>query len=121
MGDVFVGDIEQLTLKNNNFRKVLFTSKYSQLVVMTLKKGEDIGLEMHKKVDQFIRIEKGTGVALLNGKKYKLSDGVAVVIPAGTVHNIINTSKTVPMKLYTIYTPPQHKPGTIVKNKPAND
>ena len=118
MKDVFVGNIETLTLKNNNFRKVIFTAKHMQLVLMTLKKGEDIGMETHKNVDQFIRVEKGVGVAILNGKKYKLEDGSAVVIPAGVEHNIVNTSKVNPLKLYTIYTPPEHEDGIIQKNKP---
>lgn len=118
---VFVGDIEEITLKNNNFRKVLFTGKKSQLVVMSLKPTEDIGMETHKTVDQFIRIEQGNGYAILNGKKYKLSDGSAVVIPAGTNHNIVNTSKTSKMKIYTIYSPPQHPDGTVMKNKPLFD
>lgn len=121
MSTAFVGNIESMTLKNNNFRKVLSTNKHCQLVVMSLRKMEDIGVEKHTKVDQFIRVEKGTGIAILNGKKYKLTDGVSVIIPAGTTHNIINTSKTDKMKLYTIYSPPQHKPGTVAKNKPLQD
>lgn len=118
MKNVFVGNIEALTLKNNNFRKVLFTSKKSQLVVMSLKKNENIGMEIHSDVDQFIRIEKGTAVAILNKKIYKLTDGDAVVIPAGVEHDIVNLSKTSMLKLYTIYTPAEHKPNTIEKNKP---
>lgn len=121
MKDVFIGNIESLTLKNNNFRKVLFTAKNCQLVLMSLKKTEDIGMEVHKNVDQFFRLEQGTGVVIMDGKKYKIKDGSAFIVPAGTKHNIINTSKTNPMKLYTIYSLPQHKPGTISKNKPIND
>ena len=118
MNSIFVDNIETLTLKNNNFRKVLNTTKKSQLVLMSLKATENIGLETHKDVDQFIRIEKGNGVAILNDKMYKIKDGSAIVIPAGTKHDIINLSKKLPMKLYTIYTPPEHKPNTIQKNKP---
>lgn len=121
MKDIFVDNIEEMTLKNSNFRKVLSTNKHSQLVVMSLKKNEEIGMETHKDVDQFFRIEKGHGKAIINGKEYKLKDGFAIVIPAGTEHNIINTSKVNPLKLYTIYSPPQHKPGTVNKNKPKED
>lgn len=120
-GDAFIGNIEKLTLKNNNFRKVLFTGIHSQLVLMSLKCTEDIGMEIHKYTDQFIRIEKGTGIAILNGKKYKITDGSAITIPAGMRHNIINNSTTEPLKLYTIYSPPHHKPKTISKNKPVGD
>lgn len=117
--DIFIGNIEKITLKNTNFRKVLSTSKHSQLVVMSLKCGEDIGVEIHKNVDQFFRIEKGNGYVIANGKKHKISDGYSFIIPAGTEHNIVNVDKKNPLKLYTIYSPPQHKPGTIAKNKPS--
>lgn len=116
--DVFVSNIEQDTLKNDLFRNVLFTTKQTQLVVMSLKPQEDIGMETHDHTDQFIRVEKGKGIADLNGKKYKLKDGSAVVIPAGTQHNIINMSRTKPMKLYTIYNPPNHDPHRRDVNKP---
>lgn len=118
MKDIFVGNIESITLKNNNFRKVLSTNKNCQLVVMSLKPREDIGIEIHKNVDQFFRIEHGNGVVVMDGKKYKIKDGSAFIVPAGTEHNIVNTSNSNPLKLYTIYSPPQHKPGTIAKNKP---
>jgi mannose-6-phosphate isomerase-like protein (cupin superfamily) len=118
---VFVSNIEQDTLKNNLFRNVLFTTKQTQLVIMSLKPQEDIGMETHAHTDQFIRVEKGKGIADLNGKKYKLEDGSAVVIPAGTRHNIINMSRSEPMKLYTIYTPPEHDPHRKDVNKPLND
>lgn len=121
MKNVFVKNIETLTLKNSNFRKVLFTARHMQLVLMSIKVGTDIGLETHRNIDQFIRVESGFGIAILDGIRYKLTDGSAVVIPAGTKHNIINISKTVPLKLYTIYTPPEHKPNTIQKNKPLHD
>lgn len=117
MKDFFVGNIEDLTIKNNNFRKVLFTAKKCQLVLMSLKPLEDIGMETHRGVDQFIRIEKGHGVVILNGKKMEIKDGSAIVIPAGIEHNVINTSKRIALKLYTIYSPPEHPEGTIIKNK----
>lgn len=118
---VFVDNIEEITLKNNNFRKILFTSKKLQLVVMSLKPNEDIGNEIHKNVDQFIRIEQGRGYAMLNGKKYILKNNSAVIIPAGIEHNIINSSKKNNLKLYTIYSPPEHPIGTILKNKPHHN
>ena len=112
----FVINIEEKTLKNNYFREVLFTTDKSQLVVMALKPGEEIGMEVHPDHDQFIRIESGKGKAVMNGEEHEISDGSAVVIPAGTQHNVVNTSEVV-MKLYTIYTPPEHKQGTIHKTK----
>lgn len=112
----YVTNIEEKTLENNYFREVLFTTDKSQLVVMALKPGEEIGMEVHPEHDQFIRIESGSGKTVMNGEEHKVSDGSAVVIPAGTQHNIINTSEVV-MKLYTIYTPPEHKSGTIHKTK----
>lgn len=112
----YVINIEEKTLENNYFREVLFTTDKSQLVVMALKSGEEIGMEVHPDHDQFIRIESGKGKAIMNGEEHKISDGSAVVVPAGTQHNIINTSE-VAMKLYTVYTPPEHKPGTIHKTK----
>ena len=110
-------DIEKKTEENEYFREVLFTGPHSQLVVMALKPGEDIGLETHAGTDQFIRVESGKGQAILDGKEYKLEDGSAVVIPAGTEHNVINTSSTEALKLYTIYTPPEHPDGAIHKTK----
>jgi len=110
-------DIEKKSLDNSYFREVLFTGPNSQLVVMALKPGEDIGMETHDDTDQFIRVEAGTGKAVLDGKEFTLQDGSAVVIPAGAEHNIINTSSTEPLKLYTIYTPPEHPDGTIHKTK----
>lgn len=109
-------NIEKASLENENFRQVLYTAKSSQLVVMRLAPGEDIGSEAHE-LDQFIRVEKGIGRAVLNGIEHEIEDGSAVVIPAGTTHNIINSSQTDPMKLYTIYSPPEHKDGTIHKTK----
>ncbi|OGN87745.1 MAG: cupin [Chloroflexi bacterium RBG_13_46_9] len=114
----YVGAIEKQTLKNNYFRQVLFTGKYAQLVVMSLKPGEEIGNEVHKKVDQFFRIEQGEAAFVFNGKeKHVVKDGDAVIVPAGTFHNVINTSKTDKLKLYTLYSPPNHPDGTIHKTK----
>lgn len=112
MTQYFVNNIEKLTEDNDFFRKVLFTSQL-QLVVMSLKPLEDIGMEVHHQTDQFIRIEKGSGLAILNGKPFKIGSGSAVVIPAGVQHNVINTSSKKPMKLYTIYVPPEHPVGTV--------
>jgi len=103
----YVVKLEQETLANTNFRRVLYTAKFSQLVLMSLKPGEEIGEEIHE-LDQFLRIDKGTGKAVLNGIEHPLADGDAVVVPAGTKHNIINTSQTDDMKLYTVYSPPEH-------------
>lgn len=114
-------DIEDRTLKNEFFRQVLFTAPHSQLVVMTLKPGEEIGLETHEDRDQFIRVEAGTGEALLDGQKHALSDGVAIVIPAGTEHNVTNTSKSEPLRLYTLYSPPEHPDGTVHETKAEAD
>lgn len=113
----YVINIEKKTLDNNNFREVLFTAPNMQLVVMTLGPGEEIGMEVHSDVDQFIRIEEGTGTAILDGAKHALEDGSAVVIPAGTRHNIVNASKQDPLRLYSIYTPPEHPDRTIHQNK----
>lgn len=112
----YIANIEKETLENNNFRKVLFTAKHSQLVVMHLNPNEDIGEETHT-LDQFIRVETGEGVTILDGAETSISDGSAIVIPAGTKHNIKNTSQTEPMKLYTIYSPPEHRDDTIHATK----
>lgn len=112
----YVNDIESATLANNYFRQVLFTAPHSQLVLMCLKPGEDIGLEVHEDTDQFLRIESGTGEVMLNGERTRLKDGSAIVVPAGTEHNIINTG-TADMKLYTIYSPAHHPNTTIHKTK----
>ena len=113
----FVGDIEKLTLENEDFRQVIYTGQHSQLVLMSLKPKEDIGMEVHEIVDQFLRIEKGQGKAILNGEEHEIHDGSAIVVPAGTKHNIINTSQTKYMKLYTVYSPAHHKDGTVHKTK----
>jgi mannose-6-phosphate isomerase-like protein (cupin superfamily) len=114
-------NIEERTLAGNNFREVLYTTERSQLVIMTLQPGEEIGMEHHTGHDQFIRVEEGVGVAILDGEEHALADGVAVVIPAGTEHNVINQSTTAPMRLYTLYTPPEHPVGTVHKNKAEAD
>lgn len=114
-------NIEEKTLSNENFREVLYTTARTQVVVMTLQAGEEIGQEKHEGHDQFIRVEAGTGVAILGGEEHRLEDGVAVVIPAGTEHNVINTSRTEPMRLYTIYAPPEHPQGTVHANKAEAD
>lgn len=113
----YIINIEKKSLENRYFREVLFTGPNSQLVVMSIEPGEDIGMETHDGVDQFIRVEAGKGKAMLDGAEHGLEDGSAVVIPAGTEHNIINTSKSEPLKLYSIYSPPEHPHGTIHKNK----
>jgi mannose-6-phosphate isomerase-like protein (cupin superfamily) len=108
----FINNIEKDSIENRNFRKVLYTGKNSQLVLMSLRPGEDIGEEVHD-VDQFFRIESGEGKAVLDGVEHPVSDGSAVVVPAGAMHNIINTSADLDLKLYTIYSPPNHKDGTV--------
>lgn len=110
-------NIETKTLENKYFRHVLFTGKHTQLVVMSLAPGEDIGMETHDNLDQFFRIEAGHGKAVLDGKEMELSDGMVVIVVAGTEHNIINTSQTEALKLYTLYSPPNHPDGTINKDK----
>lgn len=112
-----VTNIEKDTLENEDYRRVLFTGPNLQLVLMTLQPGEEIGLETHDEHDQFIRIEAGSGVARLDDEEHELADGVTVVIPAGTRHNVVNTSQTEPLRLYTIYTPPEHPDGTVHPTK----
>ncbi|MDD5696687.1 MAG: cupin domain-containing protein [Candidatus Pacebacteria bacterium] len=112
----YVINIEKASIENDNFRKVLYTAPHSQLVLMSLLPGEDIGEETHT-LDQFFRVEKGIGKSVLNGMEYPIEDGSAIVIPAGVKHNIINTSTEEPMKLYTIYSPPNHRDGVIHSTK----
>ena len=107
----YVQNIEELTVKNKDFRLVLYTSKQSQLVLMALKPKEEIGAEAHKS-DQFFRVEEGSGEAVIDGVRTAIRAGFAIIIPGGTNHNIINTG-TVPMKLYTIYSPPNHRDGIV--------
>ena len=114
----YVGPIESQTLKNEFFRRVLFTGKHCQLVVMCLQPNEEIGNEVHPNVDQFFRIEQGTAKFVFNGsEEHLVHNGEAVIVPAGTFHNVINTSKTAKLKLYTVYSPPNHPDGTIHKTK----
>ncbi len=114
----FVGNIEKATLKNNYFREVLYTGKHAQLVVMSLLPGEEIGNEVHANVDQFFRIEHGEAKFIFGGKEEHVVHGSdAVIVPAGIFHNVINTSKTEQLKLYTVYSPPNHPDGTVHKTK----
>ena len=114
----YFGSIERQTLRNEYFRQVLFTSKYAQLVVMCLQPGEEIGNEVHPSVDQFFRIEQGQATFILNGtEKHLARNGFAVIVPAGTYHNVINASKSTKLKLYTVYSPPNHPDGTVHKTK----
>lgn len=114
----YVGSIEKQTIKNDYFRQVIFTGKHCQLVVMCLQGGEEIGNEVHPEVDQFFRIEEGEAKFVFNGsEEHVVKDGDAVVVPAGTFHNVINTSKTKKLKLYTVYSPPNHPAGTVHKTK----
>ena len=110
-------NIEKATLENNNFRKVLYTAKHSQLVLMSLRPGEEIGMEVHPENDQFFRFEKGKGKVIIDGNEYEVSDGSAVVVPAGAEHNVINVSDSEDLKLYTIYSPPHHKDGVLRATK----
>ena len=110
-------NIEKKTLENNNYRKVLYTSKHSQLVLMNLKPNEEIGMEVHPDNDQFFRIEKGQGKCIIDGNEYELGDGEAIVVPSGANHNVINTSETEDLKLYTISSPAHHKDGIVRATK----
>ena len=112
----YIENIEKTTLENENFRTVLYTAHHSQLVVMSLNPREEIGEEVHT-LDQFIRIEEGEGLALLDGVEHVLHDDYAVLIPAGARHNVINTSSEKPMKLYTLYSPPEHQDGVVRKTR----
>lgn len=112
----YIPNLETATRANNYFRSVLYTDPRFQLVLMSLEPNEDIGMESHN-LDQFIRVETGEGEAILNGETFSLSDGSAVIVPKGTEHNIINTSSTKPLKLYTVYAPANHPAGTVHKTK----
>jgi len=113
----FKGDIEKETLANENFRKVLYTGKHIQLVLMSLKPGEDIGAETHPGTDQFFRFESGSGTCLIDGSEYQVTEGDVILVPAGAKHNVINSSKSAPLKMYSIYGPPNHRDGTIRATK----
>ena len=116
----YITQIEEATIKNSLYRQVLFTAKNSQLVLMSLKPGEEIGEEVHD-LDQFLRFEEGDGKVILDGQDHAVRDGFAVVIPAGTRHNVINTSKNADLKLYSLYSPPEHKVGTVHRTKKEAD
>lgn len=113
----YAGSIEELTRNNSNFRQVLYTGPHSQLVLMSLLPSEEIGMEVHPDNDQFFRFESGEGKVIIAGVEHVVKDGDAVVVPAGTEHNVVNTSSTSPLKLYTIYSPAHHPDGTIHKTK----
>lgn len=113
----FFTNIEEATLSNTSFRKVLYSGKHSQLVLMSLLPNEEIGVEVHPDNDQFFRFESGVGKCVIDGNEYELKDGVAVVVPAGASHNIINTSSTQRLNLYTIYSPAHHQDGIIRQTK----
>ncbi|MCO5948110.1 cupin domain-containing protein [Mucilaginibacter flavidus] len=113
----FKSNIEKETLENSNFRKVLYTAKYSQIVLMSLLPKEEIGMETHEKNDQFFRFESGTGKCIIDGNEYEVKAGDAVTVPAGAKHNVINTSDKEDLKLYTIYSPPNHEDGIIRRTK----
>ena len=116
-------NLEEKTLENKNYREVLYTTSRSQLVVMSVAPSQELGMETHADHDQFIRVEAGVGQAIIGDSTYDLADGVAIVIPAGDAHNIINTSETETLQLYTVYTPPEHAEGKIhvTKNDEMND
>lgn len=107
----YFANIEEKVAANNNFRQVLYTSAHSQLVLMTLKPNEEIGMETHTDNDQFFRFEEGEGKAIIDGNEYTLKAGDVVIIPAGATHNIVNTSSSMPLKMYTIYSPAHHRDG----------
>ena len=113
----FCKNIEELTLANNNFRQVLYTGQHSQLVLMSLLPKEEIGMEVHESVDQFFRIEKGEGKVIIDGNECDIKDGSAIIVPAGAQHNVINVSETESLKLYTIYSPANHREGIVHATK----
>ena len=113
----YVTAIEKETRKNADFRHVLYTGKYSQLVLMSLKPGEEIGMETHKTVDQFFRFESGEGKVVIDGVEHRVKDGDAAIVPAGAKHNVVNTSKQADLKLYTIYSPPEHQDKVVRHTK----
>lgn len=113
----FKEHIETLTKENTDFRRVLYTAKHTQLVLMSLKPGEEIGLETHPDNDQFFRFDAGEGEVIIDGNRYEVRDGDAVIVPAGAAHNVKNTSQTESLKLYTLYSPPHHKDGIVRPTK----
>lgn len=117
----YITNIERDTHANEDYRRVLFTGRHTQLVLMTIQPGDEIGREVHDGHDQFIRIEAGVGVAVLDGEEHTITEGMAVVIPAGTEHNVLNTSAVTPLRLYTLYSPPEHPDGTVQRSKSDED
>lgn len=117
MAKGFVQNIEELTKGNSNFRKVLYTGHHSQLVLMSLKPKEEIGVETHTDNDQFFRIDAGQGKVIIDGNEYEISDGFAIIVPAGAEHNLINTSETEDLKIYTIYSPAHHRLDVVHSTK----
>lgn len=113
----YLGNIEKLTLANNNFRQVLYTTQHTQLVLMCLQPNEEIGLEVHTVTDQFFRFESGEGKVIIDGEEHLVKDGDAVIVPAGCNHNVVNTSSTKQLKLYTLYSPPHHVDKVVHKTK----
>jgi mannose-6-phosphate isomerase-like protein (cupin superfamily) len=113
----YEANIEELTLANNDFRRVLYTGRYSQLVLMSLQPSEEIGIETHDDVDQFFRFEQGSGKVVIDGLERPVGDGDVAIVPAGAEHNVINTSSAEPLKLYTIYSPPEHRDGVVRATK----
>jgi mannose-6-phosphate isomerase-like protein (cupin superfamily) len=113
----YKNNIEKSTLENNNFRKVLYTAKHMQLVLMSLKPGEEIGAEIHKNSDQFFRFEVGSGKCIIDGNEYRMKDGDVIIVPAGAKHNVINTGNSIELKMYTIYALPNHQDGIVRTTK----
>jgi mannose-6-phosphate isomerase-like protein (cupin superfamily) len=113
----YVTLLDKETRKSTDFRRVLYTGKHSQLVLMTLKPGEEIGEETHEDVDQFFRFEGGEGKVIIDGVEHRVKDGNGVIVPAGARHNVVNTSKRANLKLYTIYSPPEHQDGVVRHTK----
>jgi mannose-6-phosphate isomerase-like protein (cupin superfamily) len=113
----YVITLEKETEKNSDFRRVLYTGKYSQLVLMSIKPGEEIGEETHENVDQFFRFERGEGKVIIDGVEHRIKDGDGVIVPAGARHNVVNISKRVNLRLYTIYSPPEHQDGVLRHTK----
>ncbi len=112
----FIDNIEEKTEQNNFFRQVLYTGKHTQLVVMSLLPGEEIGMEVHPQVDQFFRIEEGRAKVVIDGEEHEVDEGFAIIVPAGSQHNVVNTGSN-PLKLYTLYSPPNHPDGTIHRTR----
>ena len=112
----FIDNIEEKTEQNNFFRQVLYTGKHTQLVVMSLLPGEEIGMEVHPQVDQFFRIEEGRAKVIIDGEEHEVDEEFAIIVPAGSQHNVVNTGSN-PLKLYTLYSPPNHPEGTVHRTR----